>query len=246
MEDIKNVLSDYAPRGYSYNRHAQFAYPYLMVTGVARVQKVPDKDMMRLYKLICRAIQSGLTKKEQLFAFCGISEHDEFMLKELRMLVKNDILADAEDEFELTLWGEEFIKNDKILVSDEKEEYSFYVDATTGKIVPNVTLIDKNLKNVRPNGRIRDIVNHLVSSNDLSEIRTSYTASHSNGAVMLGFVKSQEAYRWSEYILVEYTSNDLEGNPIYRVYDPDMRQEVKYISRLMNENLLDQTMYLLG
>ena len=91
-EEIYSQLGHQAPKGYRINELTKISYPVRKIRIKAVVNKAPDENLVKVYNILLRSIDQKLNEKELLFDFLGISQTDEFILRELFSLREKGLL----------------------------------------------------------------------------------------------------------------------------------------------------------
>lgn len=222
--EIKNLLQEKAPFGYSFNQFTLFDYPYKQITKTARVKRVPDKDLNNLYRNILRAVQLGCTSKQNLADFLGFSEQDNFVNNELSFLVKQGFLEEFRKNYSLTEMGEAYIQNEFTIWVEDTLDYDFLLDTLTGNLqsFSKIKEVGKNHtgKSLSPDN---EIFNHSKKYLKPEQIRDIFHNDYRGIALLIDFKNELFSSKlvWRPLILAEYTSNNYEDPPYYVVRSAD-------------------------
>lgn len=134
-QDVYEKLAKQSPTGYKLNELIAFSYPVRRIRLDVLINKQPDGSLVKVYSVILRTIQAGFNMQKDLFAFLGLGETDEFILRELFSLREKGYLDIASDKWFVTPDGNEFLENNNILRVEKEEEYDFLVDGISGEIM---------------------------------------------------------------------------------------------------------------
>lgn len=244
--EIKNLLQEKAPQGFSFNQFALFDYPYKQITKIARVKRVPDRDLNNLYRNILRAVQLGIANKQKLANFLGVSEHDDFVNNELGFLVKQGLLENSNKEYILTELGAAYIQNSFSIWIEDTIEYDFLLDTLTGNIksFSKIKEISKNntCKSLTPDPCIFN--NKKILRQE--QIKDLFHNDYQGKAMLLDFKNEQCSSKlvWRPLILAEYSSNNYEDPPYYVVRSADGVYQDYELTEEFNTRLMKHIPYL--
>ena len=133
-QDIYKLRNGKQQKGYRINEIVPFSYPFLEMRLSCLVSKVPEKDLQNLYHHIIEAILVGNSRMEDLFSFLGINKRDEFITKELFYLRDKGLLDYIEDKWVVSQLGEEYLKDESLISTEEREDFNFVVDLVSGEL----------------------------------------------------------------------------------------------------------------
>ena len=224
--EIKNLLKEKAPLGYSFNQFVVFDYPYKQITKIARVKRIPDKDLSNLYRIVLRVVQAGATDKQALSNFLGTSEQDDFIKNEFQFLVEQGLLDESKEKYSLTELGKEYLQNEIPIPFwvEDTINFDFLIDTLTGNLhsLSKIKDIGKNRtgRSLAPDS---DIFNHCKKFLKQEQLRELFHNDYQGKALLLDFKNEhcQSKLVWRPLILAEYTSNDYENPPHYIVRSAD-------------------------
>ena len=134
-EEAYKQLKDKSPTGYRLNELIQFSYPVRKIRLDVLVNKQPDGSLVKVYNVLLRAIHAGFSSQDKLFAFLGLGQTDEFVLRELFALREKGLVDSVSEKWIVTEEGEKFIQDEKILRVEDKEEFEFLIDGISGDIM---------------------------------------------------------------------------------------------------------------
>ncbi|MBP5400531.1 MAG: hypothetical protein J6Y35_02760 [Bacteroidales bacterium] len=246
--EIKNLLKEKNPQGYSFNQFALFDYPYTQITKVARVKRVPDKDLNNLYHIVLRAVQAGIAEKKALADFLGISEQDDFIKNEFLFLVKQGFINDDIKQYSLTELGKAYIRDEipPIWVEDTIN-YNFLIDTLTGNLHSLSKIKDIGKSNTG-RGLTPDpsIFNQCKKYLKQEQLRDLFHNDYQGEALLLSFKNEQYQSKlvWRPLILAEYTANDYENPPYYTVRSADGIYQDFELTDEFNTRLMKHIPYL--
>ena len=136
-QDIYKLRNGKQQKGYRINEIVPFSYPFLEMRLSCLVSKVPEKDLQNLYHHIIEAILVGNSRMEDLFSFLGINKRDEFITKELFYLRDKGLLDYIDDQWVVSQLGEEYLEDESLISTEEREDFSFVVDLVSGELASN-------------------------------------------------------------------------------------------------------------
>ena len=246
--EIKNLLQEKAPSGYSFNQFTLFDYPYKQITKTARVKRVPDKNLNNLYRNILRAVQLGCTSKQNLAAFLGFSEQDNFVNNEIALLVKQGFLEDTHKNYSLTEMGEAYLENEFTIWVEDTIDYDFLLDTLTGNL-QSLSIIKEIGKSHtgKSLGPDNEIFNHSKKYLKSEQIRDLFHNDYQGIALLIDFKNEQYSSKlvWRPLILAEYTSsNNYEDPPRYIVRSADGVYQDFELTDQFNTRLMKHIPYL--
>lgn len=241
--EIKNLLKGKAPQGYSFNQFVLFDYPYKQITKIAKVKRIPDDHLNNLYLIILRAVQNGMTNKEKLFDFLGVSAQDYFIKNEFLFLIDQGFLEETYESYSLTELGEAYTKNEITIWIEDTIDYNFLIDTLTGNILSlnKVKDIGKNVtgKSLTPDPYIfNHTQKHLQEQQE--QIQELFHNDYQGKTLLLDFKDDQYLGKlvWRPLILAEYTSNNYEDAPHYIVRSVDGIYQDYELSEEFNTRLM--------
>ncbi len=214
-EEVYKELSEKSPTGYRLNELIKFSYPVRKLRIDALVNKKPEGSLVKVYNVLVRAIQAGFDTQKKLFEFLGLSNQDEFVLRELFTLRQKDYVDLVSDKWRITSKGERFIEDEKILRVEEEEEMEFYMDGINGNFfsckseVISKNRLPKFLKTeIKTANRSPELLENKFDElaevyRHLSEDR-AYLISYSEDEIKFDSYKDGECGLWINYWLVEY------------------------------------------
>ena len=181
---------------------------------------MPDKNLNNLYRNILRAVQLGCTSKQNLAAFLGFSEQDNFVNNEIALLVKQGFLEDTHKNYSLTEMGEAYLENEFTIWVEDTIDYDFLLDTLTGNL-QSLSIIKEIGKSHtgKSLGPDNEIFNHSKKYLKSEQIRDLFHNDYQGIALLIDFKNEQYSSKlvWRPLILAEYTSNNYEDPPYYVV-----------------------------
>lgn len=239
-EEAYKQLKDKAPTGYRLNELIQFSYPVRKIRLDVLVNKQPDGSLVKVYNVLLRAIQAGFHSQDKLFAFLGLGQTDEFVLRELFALREKGLVDLVSEKWLVTEEGEKFIQDEKILRIEEKEEFEFLIDGISGEIMSAKeyrTERNKLLKNLEAE------VKFTIKSPELIEgkfqsLADTYKHDNENKSYLISYASDDIKYdsnNWCNFWLIEYIP-DRKSNqePKLEVRNFETLKEIKSLTSKFN------------
>lgn len=238
-EEAYKQLKDKSPTGYRLNELIQFSYPVRKIRLDVLVNKQPDGSLVKVYNVLLRAIQAGFSSQDKLFAFLGLGQTDEFVLRELFTLREKGLVDLVSEKWIVTEEGEKFIQDEKILRIEEKEEYEFLIDGISGEIM-----------SARQNRTERKLLRSLDTEIKLSnrnpeliegkfqQLADTYKQDNDNKAYLISYASDDIKYDsndWCNFWLIEYIP-DRKSNqePKLEVRNFETLKEIKSLTSKFN------------
>lgn len=239
-EEAYKQLKDKAPTGHRLNELIQFSYPVRKIRLDVLVNKQPDGSLVKVYNVLLRAIQAGFHSQDKLFAFLGLGQTDEFVLRELFALREKGLVDLVSEKWLVTEEGEKFIQDEKILRIEEKEEFEFLIDGISGEIMSAKeyrTERNKLLKNLEAE------VKFTIKSPELIEgkfqsLADTYKHDNENKSYLISYASDDIKYdsnNWCNFWLIEYIP-DRKSNqePKLEVRNFETLKEIKSLTSKFN------------
>lgn len=222
-EEISRVLVESAREGYSFNQSVTFGYPFKKMSKIAQVQCNPDDNLSRIYHIILQLVKIGYSRSTSLLAFLGSSENDDFLQKEIHLLVWQGLLESSDGELSVTEMGELYLKGNYSIMVENTMRYDYLLDTVSGEIFSCNNLQAETqkepLKSIKPSPEIFN--NKKISSLKANEIKETFHHDFKNQVLLLDFIGDLPHHEniWAKYVLAEYTCNDDDCNipPYYTV-----------------------------
>lgn len=221
-KEAYKTLVEQAPNGYRINELIKVSYPVRKVRISALVNKAPDENLIKVYNVLLRAIELGFDRKESLFAFLGLQQTDEFILRELFLLRERGLLDLVSEKWYVTEEGKKFVKDNAILRVEENEEYEFLIDGVSGKFFSSQDIVCIKEKNKE--SKFFDRINEVpINSSNLlkdkfQELSGVYKQDSQGKAYLINYddknILFDDNSLWIDYWFVEYISKK-EGNEPY-------------------------------
>lgn len=240
-QEIYSKLSKQSPTGYKLNELIPFSYPVRRIRLDVLVNKQPDGSLVNVYNIILRAIHSGFQTQKELFAFLGLGDTDEFILRELFALREKNYANVVSEKWYVTEAGEQFLKDTSIMRVEEEEEFEFLLDGISGEPISikqhrfEKSRLNKYLPTEYKDGnRSPDLLDGKYQQ--LSDI---YKSEHEGKAYLIGYSQDEikyDSYRdnesgmWCNYWLVEYIPD--------RTSNQEARLEVRHYDTLTDNKQL--------
>lgn len=221
-KEAYKTLAEQAPNGYRINELIKVSYPVRKVRISALVNKAPDENLIKVYNVLLRAIELGFDRKESLFAFLGLQQTDEFILRELFLLRERGLLDLVSEKWYVTDEGKQFVKDNAILRVEENEEYEFLIDGISGNFFSSQDIVCIKEKNKEPKFFDR-IINIPINSPNLlkdkfQELSRVYKQDSQGKAYLINYddknILFDDNSLWIDYWFVEYIPKK-EGNEPY-------------------------------
>lgn len=238
-EEAYKQLKDKAPTGYKLNELIAFSYPFRKIKLDVLANKQPDGSLVKVYNVILRAIQIGYSSQHNLFNFLGLGQTDEFILRELFSLREKGLLDLISEKWIVTDEGEKFIKDEKILRIEEKEEFEFLIDGISGEIVSarhNITnkKLPKSLDSVI---KLPNRSSELIESK-FQQLAEIYKQDNENKAYLISYSSDEIKYDsndWCNFWLIEYVpEQNSNQEPKLEVRDFETLRENKSLTIKFN------------
>ncbi|MDR0941906.1 MAG: hypothetical protein LBM68_06735 [Bacteroidales bacterium] len=225
--EVYKKLSKEAPTGYRMNELIPFSYPVRKIKIDILANKQPDQSLVSVYNVLLRAIQIGFQTQADLFLFLGLSETDEFVLRELFALREKGYVDLVSEKWIVTESGEQFIKDNTILRVEEEEEFEFLIDGISNKIMSaqeNPTKRNKLPKYLLSEIRLPAKSSDLLE-NKYQALADIYKKEQQGKSYLISY-NSEEIKKdyeeWCNYWLIEYIpekNNSQEPKLEVRNYD---------------------------
>ena len=243
IQKIHKKLDKQCPSDYRINEIIPFAYPYRRVRVKATVNKSPEESIKQVYAVFLRTIKAGYNKEEQIIKFLGLDKED-FILRELRLLLLKGYVNLASDIWLVTEQGEEFIKDHSILRILEDEEFEFLIDAISDEAIENNFRLysDKKIENELDPEIEFPIKDPELLKNKNEQLSDVYKKQHNGQAYLVDYDQSNIKFDKKEkrdYYLIEYIprkekENELESYIEVRNTDKEFSKQ-KRLSKLLWE-----------
>jgi hypothetical protein len=238
-EEAYKQLKDKAPTGYRLNELIPFSYPVRKIRLDVLVNKQPDGSLVKVYNVLLRAIQAGISSQDKLFTLLGLGQTDEFVLRELFTLREKGLVDLVSEKWIVTEEGEKFIQNEKILRIEEKEEFEFLVDGISGEIMSarqNRTE-KKLLKSLDTEIKLSNRNPELVEGK-FQQLADTYKQDNENKAYLISYASDDIKYDsndWCNFWLIEYIP-DRKSNqePKLEVRNFETLKEIKSLTSKFN------------
>lgn len=239
-EEAYKQLKDKAPTGYRLNELIQFSYPVRKIRLDVLVNKQPDGSLAKVYNVLLRAIQAGFSSQDKLFAFLGLGQTDEFVLRELFALREKGLVDLVSEKWIVTEEGEKFIQDEKILRVEEKEEFEFLIDGISGEIMSAKeyrTERNKLLKNLEAE------VKFTIKSPELIEgkfqsLADTYKHDNENKSYLISYASDDiknDYNEWCNFWLIEYIPDRKSNHePKLEVRNFETLKEIKSLTSKFN------------
>lgn len=238
-EEVYTKLVKQSPTGYRLNEIIPFSYPVRRLKIDVLVNKQPDGSLVKVYAVILSAIQSGLSEQKALFEFLGLSDTDEFILRELFYLKEKGYLNLVSEKWIVEDAGNTFLKNNAILRIEDEEEFEFLVDEINGDILsandnPRSKVLPKKLSKQLTFGK-RD---KLLIEDKFQALADTYKNDHDSKAYLIGYSREEIKNDWEEfcnYWLIEYVPERTNGEEAkLEVRSYDSLKLVKHLTEKFN------------
>lgn len=239
--EVYESLAKQAPVGYRINELIRFSYPVRKVRIKALVNKLPDESLIKIYNVLLRSIDHGFRDNSSLFEFLGILQTDEFILRELFALRAKGMLDLVSENWCLTEEGKHFIEDNKILRVEESEEYEFLVDAITGKVFPQLSLVVKGNKEEGEKYLAKTLSLPEKSPELLKgkyqELCDAYKQESKGTAYLINYDEKDilsDKESWIDYWFIEYIKKDDDDDPYLEVRNIDSLEKNDLLTKKFN------------
>lgn len=238
-EEAYKQLKDKSPTGYRLNELIPFSYPVRKIRLDVLVNKQPDGSLVKVYNVLLRAIQAGFSSQDKLFAFLGLGQTDEFVLRELFALREKGLVDLVSEKWIVTEEGEKFIQDEKILRIEEKEEFEFLIDGISGEIMSarDNRTEKKLLKSLDTEIKLSNRNPELIEGK-FQQLADTYKQDNENKAYLISYASDDIKYDsndWCNFWLVEYIP-DRKSNqePKLEVRNFETLKEIKSLTYKFN------------
>jgi hypothetical protein len=213
--DVYEKLSGQLHDGYRINELIPFSYPLRRVKLLVLVNKQPDGSLVKVYSSLLSCIDAGFSDQKALFDFLGLSDTDEFILRELFQLREKGLLDLISEKWIVTDSGKQFLQDNTIYRHEEVEEFEFLIDGISGEILSSVdNHTGRELeKKITPQLKLPKKSPDLIKDKFLA-LAEVYKNDHKGTAYLISCSENEirnDREDYCNYWLIEYVPE--KGNP---------------------------------
>jgi hypothetical protein len=239
-EEAYKQLKDKSPTGYRLNELIQFSYPVRKIRLDVLVNKQPDGSLVKVYNVLLRAIHAGFSSQDKLFAFLGLGQTDEFVLRELFALREKGLVDLVSEKWIVTEEGEKFIQDEKILRVEEKEEFEFLIDGISGDIMSAKEYRSERNKLIK---YLEAEVKFTTKSPEIIEgkfqsLADTYKHDNENKSYLISYASDDiknDYSEWCNFWLIEYIPDrKSDHEPKLEVRNFETLKEIKSLTSKFN------------
>ena len=239
-EESYKQLKDKSPTGYRLNELIQFSYPVRKIRLDVLVNKQPDGSLVKVYNVLLRAIHAGFSSQDKLFAFLGLGQTDEFVLRELFALREKGLVDLVSEKWIVTEEGEKFIQDEKILRVEEKEEFEFLIDGISGDIMSAKEYRSERNKLIK---YLEAEVKFTTKSPEIIEgkfqsLADTYKHDNENKSYLISYASDDiknDYSEWCNFWLIEYIPDrKSDHEPKLEVRNFETLKEIKSLTSKFN------------
>jgi len=146
-QNIYNTFKNHkTTEGYELKGVYEMFYPFWQCKQKIVIEK--DVEIDKFSKILLELIKTGISSHSEICSFLGIKE-DDFVTMQFHYLIKNDLITENNNSYNIELKGVEFLKNKRKIQNTETIEFEYFYDDLSMELL--------------------DIVNYKYLYNDLSK-----------------------------------------------------------------------------
>jgi len=125
-QNIYNTFKNHkTTEGYELKGIYEMFYPFWQCKQKIVVEK--DVEIDKFSKILLELIKTGINSHSEICSFLGIKE-DDFVTMQFHYLIKNDLITESNNSYNIELKGVEFLKNKRKIQNTETIEFEYFYD----------------------------------------------------------------------------------------------------------------------